>query len=278
MVSPIAFFSVLLLLAATSVNAGLLDIFLWDTDDGEGVKRDSSNEDSSFGRNCSCEDVTCRCCMDLNFTYIDLGGPGCVAMKYVSPSQGIAVNISYGESLLLSDSMKGANPEPACLDMISDLAQMCARFSDLAPTSDGLRWCLHLEPVLFGDVQAQYQLGCFRMGPMGMVPDPPSNTTLPEQRPESTTETSTEETSQQLSEEELIAAVNESAEEGLAFFSNLLGLNFGGAELGANATETEETNSTSAVTDPNQTTPSSEQQRAGRSKLLASPASANQVI
>jgi hypothetical protein len=70
----------------------------------------------------------------------------------------------------------GANPAPSCIDILSDLAQLCARFSDLAPTSDGLRWCLQLDPTLLGDVQAQYQVGCFRMGPEGMSVDPPVNT------------------------------------------------------------------------------------------------------
>ena len=60
------------------------------------------------------------------------------------------------------------------MDILSDLAQLCARFSDLAPTSDGLRWCLQLEPTLLGDTQAQYQVGCFRMGPEGMAVDPPT--------------------------------------------------------------------------------------------------------
>lgn len=68
------------------------------------------------------------------------------------------------------------------MDVLSDLAQLCARFSDLAPTSDGLRWCLQLEPTLLGDVQAQYQVGCFRMGPEGMAVDPPTTNTAPQTR------------------------------------------------------------------------------------------------
>ena len=76
----------------------------------------------------------------------------------------------------------GANPEPSCIDILSDLAQLCARFSDLAPTSDGLRWCLQLEPTLLGDVQAQYQVGCFRMGPDGMAVDPPTTNTAAQTR------------------------------------------------------------------------------------------------
>lgn len=51
---------------------------------------------------------------------------------------------------------------------------------------------------------------------------------------------------EEINEEALIAAVNESAEEGMAFFSNLLGITFGGVEAPGNTTETD--NSTDTVT------------------------------
>lgn len=63
-------------------------------------------------------------------------------------------------------------PEPACMDLLSDLAQICARFTHLVPYEDGLKGCTILEPTLLGDPQAQYPLGCFVMGPSGMRIDP----------------------------------------------------------------------------------------------------------
>jgi len=51
---------------------------------------------------------------------------------------------------------------------------------------------------------------------------------------------------EEINEEALIAAVNESAEEGMAFFSNLLGITFGGGEAQGNTTERD--NSTDTVT------------------------------
>ncbi|XP_063226629.1 uncharacterized protein LOC134533005, partial [Bacillus rossius redtenbacheri] len=171
---------------------------------------------------CSCEGPACDCCVDFNLTFIDLGGPGCVRMKYVSPEDGIAVNVSYGDSLLHSEAVKGANPPPACIDVLSDLAQLCARFVDLAPTRDGLRWCLQVEPTLLGGAQAEYHVGCFRMAPAGMQLDPAYNRTRPPPASSAGTEAPAEEA--QINEEALLAAVSESAEQGIAFFSNLLGL------------------------------------------------------
>lgn len=52
--------------------------------------------------------------------------------------------------------------------------------------------------------------------------------------------------SSELNEEELIATVNETAEQGLAFFTNLLGLTFGKTE--ANSTNTDKEISTQSQT------------------------------
>ncbi|KAJ9597174.1 hypothetical protein L9F63_026934, partial [Diploptera punctata] len=202
-------------------------MFSWDGlfDFSEDTQQQRDNEPSDLvERSCACEGPSCNCCLDFNLTYIDLGGPGCVRMKYVSPAEGIAVNVSYGNRLLHTETVKGANPDPSCIDMLSDLAQLCARFSDLAPTSDGLRWCLQLEPTLLGEVQTQYQVGCFRMGPEGMSVDPPIANITNEESTEAESSTTIAPAPEEVNEEALIAAVNESAEEGIAFFSHLLGL------------------------------------------------------
>ncbi|XP_049762500.1 uncharacterized protein LOC126088403 [Schistocerca cancellata] len=218
--------------------------FLWDLGEEVAEQREVADGDDTdadvdggpLERACSCEGPACTCCVDFNFTYVDLGGPGCVEMTYLSPAEGINVNISYGDNVLLSEAIKGAKPDPVCLNMLGGLTQLCARFSDLAPTSDGLRWCLQLEPALLGDVQAQFPLGCFRMGSDGMVPDPPVNATLP---PANTVET----TDEDINEEALIAAVNESAEESISFLSNLLGITLSGSN------KTQEQNTTEVATE-----------------------------
>lgn len=89
-------------------------------------------------------------------------------MKYISQSEGISVNVSYGDSLLHSADVKGQNPEPTCISLLVNFAQVCARFSDLQPKDDGLRGCLLLEPKLLGDVTTSFNIGCFTMGPQGM--------------------------------------------------------------------------------------------------------------
>ena len=73
-------------------------------------------------------------------------------MKYISPEEGIAINVSYGSSMLHSQTVKTPDPQPTCLNVFTKIAQMCARFSELLPTDDGLRGCINLEPMLLGEV------------------------------------------------------------------------------------------------------------------------------
>lgn len=74
-------------------------------------------------------------------------------MNYISPEDGIAINVSYGASLLHSETVKTPDPAPTCLNIFTKIAQMCARFSELLPTDDGLRGCINLEPMLLGSVR-----------------------------------------------------------------------------------------------------------------------------
>ncbi|RZC42238.1 uncharacterized protein BDFB_008862, partial [Asbolus verrucosus] len=222
----------------------------WDQGGSEVEKRDDSSNSSAL-RSCKCDGPSCMCCVDFNLTYIDLGGPGCVRMKYISQTEGITVNVSYGKSLLHSKQVKGPNPEPTCMALLANLAQVCARFSDLQPYNDGLRGCLLLEPKLLGDVTTSFNIGCFTMGPEGMKLEESVNSTLTSLlQNENGNVNETQSESEGLNEEELIAAVNESAEQGLVFFGNLLGLTFGKPET--NETNTE---AVTAVTNTSTETP-----------------------
>ncbi|CAH0753083.1 unnamed protein product, partial [Bemisia tabaci] len=192
----------------------------------------ATDEGSWFGaKHCTCTGGACLCCLDFNISYIDLGGPGCVNLKYLSQQEGMMVNVSYGGSLLHSEKVKGSNPEPACMDLLADLVQICARFSDVSPTNQGLRGCVHLEPSVFGEVQTSYSFGCFNMGADGMVHE--KNGTESSEPGEATRPTPTGTTKKPDGQAALLQQANESAEQSIAWFSNLLGFSLGSA----NATE-----------------------------------------
>lgn len=159
-------------------------------------------------------------------------------MHYLSPEDGIAINVSYGDSLLHNEVVKGPNPPPSCLNIFAKLAQMCARFNGLIRTDDGLKGCVSLEPMLLGEAQLDLPIGCFRMTPRGMeIIQPPSElqpqqeaalglTELDKADANSTNEDADEgpDSLAGYTAEDILSAVNESAQQGIALLSNWLGL------------------------------------------------------
>ncbi|KAF6216997.1 hypothetical protein GE061_001349 [Apolygus lucorum] len=191
--------------------------------------REAGETGDNENQACSCSGPECQCCVSFNLTYMDLGGPGCVKMKYLSKDEGLMVNVSYGDSQLHGGQVKG--PSMTCMDILLDLAQMCAKFSSVAVTDDGMEACASLVPSILGDAHDGFQLGCFVMGSQGMKLINSTLTDLvssvepaAEQEGDSATPAPVN------SEEALIAAVNESAEEGIAWFGSFLGFNFGKSE------------------------------------------------
>lgn len=171
-------------------------------------------------------------------------------MHYLSPEEGIAINVSYGDSLLHNEVVKGPDPAPSCLNIFAKLAQMCARFHGLMPTDDGLRGCVNLEPMLLGEAQLELPIGCFRMSPSGMEiiqsPEQVISETLETEKvdiPANTTSVDDEgpESLAGYTAEDILAAVNESAEQGIALISNWLG-------LAPNATEEASSSEENSVT------------------------------
>nr|XP_022915109.1 uncharacterized protein LOC111425363 [Onthophagus taurus] len=197
---------------------------------------DAENREDPSDKTCLCKGPGCMCCVDFNFTYVHLGGPGCVQMEYISQDEGISVNVSYGERILHAQQVKGPNPPPTCMTLVKNIAEICARFTTLEKYEDGLKGCLVIEPKVLRDIQTQIDISCFVMGPNGMKLD--NNSTVDsndEESDEITTEaTETEIEELDFNEDAILAAVSETAQKGLTFFSNFLGIDLRG--LAANIT------------------------------------------
>lgn len=56
-------------------NYSFTDLLEWNEGTSEIEKREE-NLDDSTPKSCKCDGPSCRCCVDFNMTYIDLGGPG----------------------------------------------------------------------------------------------------------------------------------------------------------------------------------------------------------
>lgn len=150
-------------------------------DDAPAQKRDRESDclcqKSSEGNNCIwfvSKAFTCMkllyhvfsiSCLDFNISDTFDLGPACVRMKYLSQTDGIAMNLTLGKTLSKSSIVKISNPEePVCLSMLGGLAKMCAKFAGLAPSANGgLIGCLAMQPKLFGEVPIAFDFPCFSM-------------------------------------------------------------------------------------------------------------------
>lgn len=47
------------------------------------------------------------------------------------------------------------------MNLLSDLAQICAKFTSVKSAEHGHDGCLVIEPALLGSPQATYHMGCF---------------------------------------------------------------------------------------------------------------------
>ncbi|XP_023290145.1 uncharacterized protein LOC105699591 [Orussus abietinus] len=165
---------------------------------------------------CWCQASGCLCCVDLNLTStIDLGGPACVNVK--QKEENVSLNLSYGDNPIhnATTRLADAADKPTCMNLLSDLAQICAKFVSVRRAEAGHDACLRIEPALLGAPQASYPVGCFNFhqGVRRIEGPPPAETA-----------DAPEDEDAAIGPEELIAAVSASAEQGIALFSRWLGL------------------------------------------------------
>ncbi|XP_013194649.2 uncharacterized protein LOC106138141 [Amyelois transitella] len=231
----------LLAVLATAYAGSLLDVLNLDA---KKVIEVPELRDDQPNRNCLCKGPACVCCVDFNITVVDLGGPGCVHMKYLSPDEGFSVKVSYGKNLLHSSKIQGSNPAPICLEVFGKFVQLCAKFSDLAPTSEGLRGCLELEPTFLGEEQIDFPIGCFKSKEGGMeMEDPPAEPeTNNEEEVSSNNETSG------FDAESFLLSIYQTAEQGVALLGSLLDI-----PSKVNATKPSQPVTTSATPEPENT-------------------------
>ncbi|CAL7936740.1 unnamed protein product [Xylocopa violacea] len=233
-------FTIVLLLLTTVValvsSAGLLETLLsWDLPDAVGRSTTPQSQ-------CLCQTSNCLCCVDLNLTAtIDLGGPACINIK--QKDQNISLNLSYGDNPVHNATIKivDAANKPTCMNLLSDLAQICAKFTVIKQAEAGYDGCLVIEPALLGTPQATYHMGCFNFNQAVRQVEATAITETTEATDNS------EDEDDPLNTAELIAAVSASAEQGIALFSQWLGLNLNPKLNLTNRNNPQETNQQRSV-------------------------------
>ncbi|KAJ8735422.1 hypothetical protein PYW07_007042 [Mythimna separata] len=166
-----------------------------------------------------CKGPACACCIDQNITSYDPSGAKCIHMRYLSKDEGFFVQISHGKKVDY-EKIQASNPEPLCLVM-GVLFQMCASFSRMATTSDGLRGCVSLEPGTIFVSQRKIPLGCFKANESLMeMSDPPQEVAVEEENTEESTDNG--EDVEEFDPNKFFAGVYQTAQQSIALLSSLL--------------------------------------------------------
>ncbi|XP_026731479.1 uncharacterized protein LOC113496453 [Trichoplusia ni] len=198
-----------------------------------------------------CKGPACACCIEQNITSYEPEGAKCVHLRYLSKEEGLFVQISHGKKIDYAK-VQASNPEPLCLVM-GVLFQMCASFTHMAPTNDGVRGCVNLEPGTIFLSQRKVPLGCFRAREEGMEMMEPPKDAVPEEEEEDNTEENTEETDVDFDPNKFFAGVYQTAQQSLALLTSLLET--------PNKNSTKPATSTEASTSTPQENPQTSQRR-----------------
>lgn len=201
---------------------------LGEDDDAPAEKRD--RESDCLCQNSGPDGSNCICCLEFNYTEILDIGPACVRVKYLSQTEGVAMNLTLGKTLARSAIVKVEKPEePVCLSMLGGLAKMCAKFTGLAPSANGgLIGCLKMQPKLFGEVPIDFDFPCFDLNAQEIrvieTPKKADDENKEEVDGESLTEASSEETIGGFAVGDILKVVSKTADQGIKIISQLFGI------------------------------------------------------
>ncbi|XP_075970618.1 uncharacterized protein LOC142973002 [Anticarsia gemmatalis] len=219
-----------LFLAAFAVvhSANILDLLNWE--DGkkllEATQTQSTTPELRNDINCKwkCKGPACVCCIDTNVTSYDPEGAKCIHMRYMSKEEGFFVQISHGKKVDY-EKIQMTNPGPLCLVM-SMLFQMCAVFTHMAPTPEGLKGCVYLEPGTIFLAQSKIPLGCFSASDSKMeMKEPPKDLIVTEEETTEENNSNDEEESEgdvEFDPNKFFAGVYQTAQQSIALLSSLL--------------------------------------------------------
>lgn len=164
-------------------------------------------------------------------------GQACARIRYLSQSEGVAMNLTIGKSFSKALTIKPDKPDqPVCISMLGGVAKMCAKFNGLVPSSNnGLVGCLAMQPKLFGEVPVNFEFPCFDLNeqeirvietPKKQKPQQSDDEEDDEEEKEenSTNEPGESETIGGLRVEDIINVVSKTADQGIKIITELFGI------------------------------------------------------
>lgn len=213
-------------------SSTFLTDFLSLDDDDAPQKRD--RESDCLCQNSGPDSRSCICCLEFNVSETFDLGPACVRLKYLSQTEGVAMNLTLGKTLTKSSVIAPTKPnadKSVCLSMLGGLAKMCSKITGLVPSANGgLVGCLSMQPKLFGEVPINFEFPCFDLNSneIRVIETPKKTEDEVKDDDETETETPTNSTSDEtiggFKVEDILNVVSKTADQGIKIISELFGV------------------------------------------------------
>lgn len=153
-------------------------------------------------------------------------------MKYLSQSEGVALNLTVGKSLVKTAKVNASNPDQSvCLSMFGSVAKICARFNGLIKSAnDGLVGCLQIQPKVFGQVPIDFDFPCFEFADAQEIKiiDAPKIDPVEEEKDDESevveATTNSTDTIAGFKVEDILNVVSKTADRGISIIQGWLGL------------------------------------------------------
>ncbi|KAL3289540.1 hypothetical protein HHI36_022957 [Cryptolaemus montrouzieri] len=126
---------------------------------------------------CSCQELTCGCCLGINMNQFNFNREGCINFSYRPEEFVIDMNMILNNESVYQNSISGRNPPPICLPISLFTSfvfpvpvDICAKVFDIYTKDQNIHMCFDLEARISQAQVLILHFDCMVMGRQGVAP------------------------------------------------------------------------------------------------------------
>ncbi|KAK9890220.1 hypothetical protein WA026_010329 [Henosepilachna vigintioctopunctata] len=125
---------------------------------------------------CSCQELTCGCCLGINMSQFDFNREGCMKFTYLPKEFAINMNVIMDGNPIYQNSVSAKNPPPFCMPFaipgtpIALPLDFCAKLYDIYTEEQNIHMCFDLEAKFSNAEVLVLHFDCMVMGAQGTRP------------------------------------------------------------------------------------------------------------
>ncbi|XP_018327007.1 uncharacterized protein LOC108738211 [Agrilus planipennis] len=136
-----------------------------------------------FRRNgCTCQTLTCGCCVGFNFPQFNFNREGCMNFTYNPNEFSITSTMLFNGNSVFTNTISAKNPPPACIPVpipYLPSVDFCVRLFDIHTPGQNLHMCVDFETRIQRATVLVLHFDCIRMGNDGVALVKPGATLSP---------------------------------------------------------------------------------------------------